>query len=198
MTLFGLLKDAPSGVDVLVVDDDTGARTLVCDILFSVGLKAAEAGDGRDGYRKALELRPRLSDRTVAVVEDDPQIRTILVESLQALGHRPVCHEPAQALTNLLAAPPDAVVLDVNLGMVSGLDIYAGLRAQAATRGVPVIICTVHRENTLGRKMQREGRIDDPKVFYLYKPFTFVGLYCTLGAALGVDPRDLPPLPQSP
>jgi DNA-binding response OmpR family regulator len=52
---------------VLVVEDDSDVRVLVCELLRRAGMKPAEAADGRDGLKEFYSLRPDLVIMDVAM-----------------------------------------------------------------------------------------------------------------------------------
>ena len=93
MSVFGLFGAQPAA-DVLVVDDDTDVRTMICEVVASVGLLVLEAGDGRVGYQVAKDRKPRL------------------------------------------------ILLDWEMPVFSGLAALEGLKADAATRDIPVVMVT--------------------------------------------------------
>jgi FixJ family two-component response regulator len=80
-------------------------------------------------------------DPRVAIVEDDPSSRKTLIRVLRAGGFVALEYESAE---DYLAAPPDplpiGLVLDMNLGGMSGLELQQRLRAIGST--VPVIVVT--------------------------------------------------------
>jgi len=68
-------------------------------------------------------MATRLTSR-VLVVEDDPQLRRIIVGNLTARGHTVrEAADVATALTELRAEQPDLLVLDVNLPDRTGWDV---------------------------------------------------------------------------
>src|SRR5215207_2254407 len=82
---------------------------------------------------------------TILVVEDDERVRAGLARAFEAAGHKVLaCGDAAQALRELHREGCDLVVLDVELPGVSGLALCRLLRAQAATRRLPVIILSSH------------------------------------------------------
>jgi FixJ family two-component response regulator len=83
--------------------------------------------------------------RTVVVIEDDPGTQRTLARMLRAGGYDAAVFESAEAF---LASPPPAplgLLLDVNLGGMSGLDLQRHLREEGSR--VPVIVITA-REDT--------------------------------------------------
>lgn len=82
---------------------------------------------------------------TILVVEDDARVRAGLVRAFESEGHKVLpCGDAAEALRELHRVGCDLIVLDVELPGVSGLALCRLLRAQAATRRLPVIIVSSH------------------------------------------------------
>ncbi|HWS88081.1 MAG TPA: response regulator [Pyrinomonadaceae bacterium] len=82
---------------------------------------------------------------TVLVVEDDERVRAGLRRAFESEGHKVLAAgDAAEALRELHREGCDLVVMDVELPGVSGLALCRLLRAQAATRRLPVIILSSH------------------------------------------------------
>ena len=80
---------------------------------------------------------------TVLLVEDDPALRSLYRATLQLEGFVVVAVEDGvDALRHLEAAPPAAVVLDLDLPRLGGLDVSRELKGRDDTREVPIIIVT--------------------------------------------------------
>ncbi len=102
--------------------------------------------------------------RRVLVVDDEPQIRSILRAYLEAEGF--VVDEAgtgADAL-NVLRASPDLVLLDIGLPDLTGLDVLAKIRA---TSDVYVILVTARAEE-VDKLVGLSVGADD----YVTKPFS--------------------------
>src|SRR3712207_5623241 len=81
----------------------------------------------------------------ILAVEDDQCVREGLRRAFASEGHRVLaCGDAAEAVRELHRVGCDLVVLDVELPGVSGLALCRLLRAQAATRRLPVIILSSH------------------------------------------------------
>src|SRR5205085_9043606 len=78
---------------------------------------------------------------TILVVEDDERVRLGLQRAFESEGHRVVaCGDAAEALRELHREDCcHLVVMDIELPGVSGLALCRLLRAQTATRRLPVI-----------------------------------------------------------
>jgi CheY-like chemotaxis protein len=91
--------------------------------------------------RKAL--RPEGGLR-VLVVDDDPETRQLLSDTLAAAGHAPmVARSAAEAMRVLRSSQVDAIIIDIILGGRSGFDLLGDIRADAAFADLPVMILTV-------------------------------------------------------
>jgi DNA-binding NtrC family response regulator len=85
--------------------------------------------------------------RTVLVVDDEKNIRRTLQIVLEGEGYRFLGAETAEQGLAILAsphAPVDLALLDVKLPDMSGLDALAKIRADEATRDIPIIVISGH------------------------------------------------------
>jgi two-component system KDP operon response regulator KdpE len=98
------------------------------------------------------------------LVEDDPAIRHSLVRALGERGHAVSSTSSAmEALQQVVAAPPDLVILDLGL---PGLDGYEALRMLRAISRVPVVVATARDDEGDIVRALNAGADD-----YLIKPF---------------------------
>jgi putative two-component system response regulator len=80
---------------------------------------------------------------SVLVVDDEPGMRSFLVRLLTKHGYE--VSTAADGPTALAAAaeqPPDVVLLDVNLPGIGGFEVCRRLRADVATRLLPIVLVT--------------------------------------------------------
>jgi DNA-binding response OmpR family regulator len=88
----------------------------------------------------------------VVVVDDDKEIQEIVTFVLNRNGFEVAVASDGQQLQDVLATiMPDLIILDVMMPGIDGYQIFAGLRENAATRDIPVIIMTAHIENIYER-----------------------------------------------
>ena len=79
----------------------------------------------------------------ILVVDDDPVVRTVTAASLSAAGFTvDEADGGIAALERAQEAPPDLVVLDVEMPGMGGIETCVALRQQPETRDVPVLIAT--------------------------------------------------------
>ena len=112
----------------------------------------------------------------VLLVEDDPSVRGAVERALRHAGHAPtVATDGLRALEQATATPFDAVILDLGLPGLDGLEVCRRLRAQGDT--VPVLMLTA-RAAVAERVSGLDAGADD----YLVKPFALDELLARLRA----------------
>jgi DNA-binding response OmpR family regulator len=100
----------------------------------------------------------------ILVVDDEPDIRSLLMELLRRAGHDVVEAENGRAgLRALHASPPDLVVLDVSMPELDGWQTLERIRDLS---DVPVLMLTA-RGDELERVRGLQAGADD----YVVKPF---------------------------
>ena len=88
-----------------------------------------------------------MSRERVYVVDDDPAMVEAVVAVLSLEGYRVEgTSDSEEALREVLKAPPDLLVLDVNMPGLNGWELCDIVRRQKATRGVPVLFLTGRAE----------------------------------------------------
>jgi two-component system KDP operon response regulator KdpE len=113
----------------------------------------------------------------VLVVDDEAQIRRALATNLRARGYDvDQAATGEQALALAADRHPDAVILDIGLPGVDGVEVVRGLRGWST---VPIIMLTV-REHDTDKIEALDAGADD----YVTKPFSMGELLARLRAAL--------------
>lgn len=103
---------------ILAIDDSPSIRQMVALTLTSAGYDVVEAGDGADGYAKAI-------------------------------GNR-----------------IDAVLTDLNMPVMNGLDFIRKYRAHPSSAGVPIVFLTTESDEDLKRQAREAGATG-----WIVKPF---------------------------
>ncbi len=115
--------------------------------------------------------------RTILVVDDEPQIHRFLRPALTAAGF--VVESAltgAEALQRLAKLVPEIVLLDLGLPDTDGLDVLRSIRATSA---VPVVILSA-RDNEAEKVLALDAGADD----YVNKPFGMAELMARLRTAM--------------
>jgi DNA-binding response OmpR family regulator len=121
----------------------------------------------------------------ILVGDDDAAIRAVIKLSLQAAGFE--CRTAADGIRTFSMAlrdPPDAIILDLNMPRMSGLQVLSCLRIQWSMHKVPVILLTAsHDELDIVRAAELGA------TSYMIKPFDVNDLLARLDQALAARSR---------
>ena len=116
------------------------------------------------------------------VVDDEPGLRKALAINLRARGYEVVlAADGRSALTTASREPPDAVVLDLGLPDIDGVEVIEGLRGWTQ---VPIIVLSA-RTGEPDKVVALDAGADD----YVTKPFGMDELLARLRAALRRRPE---------
>ena len=122
----------------------------------------------------------------ILIVDDEPQILRALRAGLLAHGYDVVsAADGEEALDKAATELPDAVILDLNLPRLSGLDVCKSLREWSA---IPIIVLSV-RDAERDKVTALDLGADD----YLTKPFGTDELLARLRVALRHAAREVNP-----
>src|SRR6187397_2001618 len=85
--------------------------------------------------------------QTIVIVDDAPLMLRLVGQYLKGLGVKMLyCQNGAIAHRVIEQARPQLVILDIRMPEVDGIEVFQQLRADPATRAIPVIFLTVHDE----------------------------------------------------
>ena len=123
---------------------------------------------------------------TILVVEDDPTVRAVMVNSLEPMGHVIIAASTSEeALCHVRERGDklDLLLVDVRLPLVSGLSVARQLRS---FRGdLPVVLTSGHTPDLWNQtELANLGDIHGPNIRFLPKPFTVSTLRSVVSHAL--------------
>ena len=133
---------------------------------------------------ETMEGRDR---KTILVVEDDPAMRRMLVQSLVAQGKYRVMavDNGADAEDRILSDPPDLVIMDVMLPYKSGVDICVEMRADPQRKKVLILLITsLTDKSSISEAQWKEMTRADA---FLPKPFSINELVSQVEGMLSVS-----------
>ncbi len=106
--------------------------------------------------------------QTILVIEDEVDIADLIAYNLERVDLRVLkAHDGQEGLEVALKERPDLIVLDLMLPTLNGLGVLKGLRRDARTQRIPVILLTA-RAQTEDRIQGLIAGADD----YVTKPFS--------------------------
>ena len=114
---------------------------------------------------------------TVLVVDDDEDLRSLLMLSLRDAGYRVIeAEDGSSAVEAFHSGRPDLVVLDIGLGAIDGLEVCRRIRAY---RNVPILFLTA-RADEVDQLVGFAAGGDD----YVTKPFSPKLLVARIGSLI--------------
>jgi two-component system phosphate regulon response regulator PhoB len=131
--------------------------------------------DHGSGPRRApgtgTRARPRL-----LVVEDHEDTREMIAWAMRAAGWMVEAVSTAEdAFFDSVAFEPDAIVMDLHLPTLSGVEAIRRLRAADGTSDVPIVACTAFVSDAVRAEAREAGCTE-----FLAKPFAPEQLYALL------------------
>lgn len=131
-------------------------------------------------------MGPEGEKKQILIVDDDPNIRRFLSESLRLHGYTAVSFADAEAaLQELDKHHFDLALLDILLPGTNGLQLCRQLRSLPETKELPVIMMTAFYKQAdhIRDARQQYGATD-----YLLKPFPLKSLHEKVDALIGAPP----------
>lgn len=133
----------------------------------SVLPKAAARGDGQ----------------RVLIVENDENVGGVFEQALRDMGYEPtLVSDVTRGLGQLFQAMPDAIIIDMMLPEMNGLDLLHYVRRQKATKRVPVLVIDSGSKGGFQINQAMEAGAD----IILNKPVAVSTLVETLGGVLAL------------
>ncbi len=132
--------------------------------------------------RQQLLQIPAIAKR-VLIVDDDRNIREVVSMCLHKLKGWDILTAASgqEGLIEIATTTPDAIVLDLMMPEMDGLAFLRQLRAQDATRIIPVILLTASRNIPATRRLQELGVVET-----ISKPFLPIDLVRQIDRVLAV------------
>ena len=116
----------------------------------------------------------------ILIVDDDGESLELMWQWLALQGHDlAIARSGREALERIRSSSPDLVLLDIKQPAPEGLEVARALKADPATRTIPLIVTSVRRDAQTRVECIKLG-VDD----FVTKPFHWDELDATLQAAL--------------
>jgi len=112
------------------------------------------------------------AQRTVVVVEDEPDAAEMFAEMMRVSGYRVLkIFNSTPAMSTIANEKPDVVILDVMMPDVSGLEVLRYMRREPELAGIPVIVVSAK-----SMPLDIKTGIEAGASLYLTKPVGFLDL----------------------
>ena len=133
----------------------------------------------------------KTADKTILVVDDEPNVRLYLRSILEDAGFAVVtAADGDEALKIIRQAAPDFISLDLVMPRKSGHKLLYELRKDPALSRIPVLIVTAHARDEMGREDLDdllENRVMSGPGTYLEKPVSPSAYVHAIQRALGIE-----------
>lgn len=122
-----------------------------------------------------------MPDKKILVAEDEPDIRGLIVFSLQYAGFKVVeAFNGEDAVQKATREIPDLILLDVRMPKMTGYEACRALKAQESTRHIPVVFLSAR-----GQEAEIKQGLELGAEEYILKPFAPDELYRRVEGILG-------------
>jgi two-component system response regulator VicR len=123
--------------------------------------------------------------KRILCIEDDLDMIDLIRLILERRGFIVEGADGGKAgLQAMRAIPPDLVLLDLMMPDMDGWDVFQKMKADTATRHIPVIIVTASAQNIDREFGLHIAKVDD----YIVKPFSPQALLASVDKVLGGRP----------
>ena len=109
---------------------------------------------------------PKLRKSRVLVVEDNPDMREYICETLDTDVELEIAENGREGLEKARTTIPDLIISDIMMPEMDGEEMFRRIRANRELEAIPFILLTAKADEELRVRLLREGAID-----YLIKPF---------------------------
>ena len=134
---------------------------------------------------------PEAKEKTVLVVDDEPNVRDYLAQILRDADFNVVtASDGNEALEIIRESPPDFISLDLVMPKKSGHKLMYELRKDRDLSRIPVVIVTAHAKDELGRDDLEdimENRVISGPGIYLEKPVKPLDYVRCVQRTLGIE-----------
>ena len=119
--------------------------------------------------------------KTILTIDDSASIRQMVSLTLAAAGHDVIeANDGAAGYEKAVGQTVHAVITDLNMPVMNGLEFIRKYRAHPASRGVPIILLTTESDDDLKREAKQAGATG-----WIVKPFKQDQLVAVIKKVLG-------------
>lgn len=105
--------------------------------------------------------------KTILAIDDSPSVRQMVALTLTGAGYEVVqAADGAEGYSKAIGSRIDAVLTDLNMPVMNGLDFIRKYRAHPSSAGVPIVFLTTESDDDLKRQAKEAGATG-----WIVKPF---------------------------
>jgi len=159
--------------------------------------KEDKTSEGTD--TPANDKRALVREKTVLIVEDEPDVRLFLQVALEDAGFNVLTAEDGEIAWKLIKEnKPDVISLDLILPKISGRKLLRALQDDEKLSRIPVLIVTAHADDGLGtdeepsilESIRRPRSLKQGPGMFLRKPVTALDYVHSVEQAAGIESDD--------
>jgi len=110
----------------------------------------------RASPRMPIDAPPR--KQTILVADDHEDTRVILRHYFEAMGYEVLeAQDGEQTLASMKVTHPDAVVLDIQMPRMDGIQVLRAVRGDGALRGIRILALSAHALSDEVRQIREAG-----------------------------------------
>ncbi len=122
-------------------------------------------------------------DTVILVVEDDKLFSSIIVDEVHRLGYKAIAtYDGNSAISLAREYKPKAILLDLMLPILDGIEVLRVLKADIETRHIPIKILSFSEDNSLTKKL---GAVD-----FIKKPLSTDNLDLSIASLVDFANKD--------
>ena len=96
--------------------------------------------------------------KTILTIDDSASIRQMISLTLSGAGHRFIeAGNGAEGYDKAIAQPVDAILTDLNMPVMNGIEFIRKFRQHPASKGVPIIFLTTESDDGLKAEARAAG-----------------------------------------
>jgi CheY-like chemotaxis protein len=131
------------------------------------------------------------TNKTVLVVDDEPDVRLYLKTVLENAGFDvSMAGNGKEALDRMTERKPDVISLDLVMPKMSGLKFYRYIQKNKDRAGIPVVVVTAHARDEFGKgdlDKIRAAKSESGTMVVVEKPIEPVSYVNSIRRVLGMD-----------
>lgn len=127
----------------------------------AISLKTLVA-DLKDNVNLAVTADEK-TQKTILVVDDEPHIRNLLRQELEAADYQvKEAKDGMDALNQVKLSLPDLIIMDVMMPNINGFDLAAVLKNNPATMDIPTIVLSIIQDQDRGYRLGVDRYLSKP------------------------------------